>query len=108
MKVFLKKLKYNFYFIVKSPGTPVQLSKRGHICQELLSTERNYVSILRLITEVFSFDKLIKLLLVNTFLLQVFKAPLEKEKVLSAQELKVIFRDIPPILAVHEKILEEL
>ena len=72
---------------------PASVSKRQMVAKELLQTEKNYVSILRTITN--------------------FKEELENEAqtggaVLDAAEIKLIFGHIGPIFDVHSNMLKEL
>ena len=72
---------------------PASVSKRQMVAKELLQTEKNYVSILRTITN--------------------FKEELENEEqtggaVLDAAEVKLIFGHIGPIYDVHSNMLKEL
>jgi len=67
-------------------------SARQQVFAELVQTEENYVNILRTIVEV-------------------FKRPLEEDPkmtLLNQTQMKIIFGGVPPILAVHEKMLADL
>lgn len=67
-------------------------SKRRKICCELLETERNYKEILRVIVDIFYMP---------------LKAA-DKQFLLDETELKIIFGNLLPILAVHENIYNDL
>ena len=66
------------------------LTPRQQIFHELVQTEENYVNILRTVVEV-------------------FKEPLEDPKMplLNQQQMKIIFGNVPPILEVHAKMLDD-
>ena len=87
-------------------------SARYHIASELLQTEKNFVSILSIIVKV----RTCTCIHVRTFVLfigffgKVFKDPLEMESkrggpILSHEDIKSIFDNIPDILSAHEKLV---
>lgn len=78
----------------KPKAVPSKLSPRQQVVMELLQTEKNYVAILHTI-------------------LNVFKSEIEKPNqyhgaILAAQDIKLIFGNIPPIYKVHCEIKDEL
>ncbi|KAI1285925.1 Protein ECT2 [Halotydeus destructor] len=88
---------------IDSPKTPAneikkpfelnkKATKRRYICHELLTTDRNYLNVLRTIVEV-------------------FQKPLETMGAtnhLDATEMKIIFGNLGPLIEIHEKLVEQL
>lgn len=72
--------------------TGKQFSKRWHVANELLSTETHYVAILRTILSEFR-DRI---------------TSNKNDPIIPQQDVRNIFGPLEPILAVHEKILEEI
>uniref|UniRef100_A0A0N5AKV9 Protein ECT2 n=1 Tax=Syphacia muris TaxID=451379 RepID=A0A0N5AKV9_9BILA len=79
----------------KLSSSPRKIDKRHAVCKEMLETEDNYLKALRLIV-------------------QLFKEPLEEHlgnpetELLSKAEIVQIFSRVHPLIAVHEKIFDEL
>lgn len=75
--------------VCKSPRQP---SKRLRVCMEMVETEKNYVSLLKLVVK--------------------FKEALEKEisqnEFMSKSDVAMMFGKLDPILELHEKIYEKL
>lgn len=78
-------------------------SKRRKICLELLETEKNYLEILRVIVNIFY-----KPLDVKTPDEPTTTATTDRPYLLDNTERKIIFGNIPPILAIHEEIYSDL
>ena len=76
-------------------------SKRRKICLELLDTEKNYLEILRVIVNIFYKPLDVKTPDEPT-------ATIDKPYLLDNTERKIIFGNIPPILAIHEEIYSDL
>lgn len=70
--------------------TPKKLTKRYGVCMELMTTERNYLNILKAIQKVFH------------------EPLIPKVDHLDATELKIIFGNVPPLIEVHSLICQEL
>ena len=83
---------------------------RYHIAAELLQTEKNFVNILSLIVKVcVEWRQLVSVCVIRCHY-QVFKEPVERAQqrggaILSGEDSKSIFGNIPEILAVHQNIV---
>lgn len=96
--------------LIKTTIDRTTVTKRRHVCLELLDTERNYLNILKAIVAVFE-EPLRQMLKISEEQQKMSDIDAQKNNspaCLDKTEIDTIFGNVGPLVRVHEKIYAEL